>query len=194
MVQLALSQWKTSGDPELIRTALRVRRLAERAALGLPAQAPPDRVVAGTLVAAWVRDKVDEGDRLRRQAEDLLFASDRQDQARAAYDRAERAYLEAIESAEKVRRAMLARDRALSDLIPITEWLAAWPPPPTPEQVTLLETFVAPTIDLWRKIHVLSRALETPNFSAIEPVSGAQGVAGPGIDNASREVAQCTTS
>ncbi len=108
MLQRALNEWKSPGDPELIRMALRVRRLAERAALGLPEQAAaPDKVVAGTLVAPWVRDKVDEGDRHRRQAEDLLFASDRREQARVAYAGAERVYRDAIEAAETVRRAVL---------------------------------------------------------------------------------------
>jgi hypothetical protein len=168
MIRLGLPpDWKSTGHAELVRRALRVRRLAERAALGLPEKAaPPDKIMAGPLVAAWIVDQVNEGDRHRRQAEDLLAASDRREPCAAAYDRAERAYGAAIQAAEKVRRAILARDRALSDLVPITEWLAAWYPPP--DQLELLNDLAGSTEDLWKKVHVLARSLETPDFAALD--------------------------
>jgi hypothetical protein len=174
--------WKSPAVVELVRRALRLRRLAERAALGLADRpAGPGRIAAGPSVSAWVGSKVEEGDRHRREAEDLLMASDRRGPAAAAFDRAERAYAAAIQAAGKVRRAILAREVALSDLVPISEWLAAWYP--TPDQVELLGELVDSAADLWRKAHALGRALETPDFAAIDG-----GPAAVGVDLAAAEV------
>jgi len=181
--------WKATGDVELIRRALGIRRLAERAALGLPEQAAaPDKVMASPLVAAWIGVKVAEGDRHRRQAEDLLLASDVGKLVNAAYDQAERAYSAAINAADKVRSAILARDRTLCDLIPITEWLATWYPPA--EQVERLETLVASTEGLWKNVHVLGRILETPDFAKINPVPTTPDGAVPGVELSAMTVAR----
>ncbi len=159
--------WKSTGHVELVRRALRIRRLAERASLGLPEKPDqPEKVLAGPLAAAWIVDRVNEGDRHRRQAEDLLMASDQREACAAAYDWAERAYTAAIRAAETVRRAVLARDRALSDLVPISEWLADWSPPP--DQLEALDDLVESGEDLWTRVHALARALETPDPGAID--------------------------
>ena len=191
MVQRDLpGNWKAAGGDELIRRALSIRRLAERAALGLPDQATaPDQVVASPVVAAWSSAKVAEGDAQRRQAEDLLFGSDLGNLVTPAYDQAELAYKAAIKAAGEVRSAILARDRALSDLIPITDWLAAWYPPP--EQVERLASLVAATEGLWKNVHELGRILETPDFNKVNPTptptDGAG--AGSGLDAAAKRVA-----
>ena len=163
--------WKASGHAELVRRALRVRRLAERVALGVTGRSD---VAAGPLVAAWVAPKVEEGDRHRREAEDLLMASDRPEACAAACKQADEAYAAANQAAGKVRRAILARDRALSDLVPIGEWLAAWYPPP--DQVAFLGELVDDAEDLWKKVHILGRGLENPAFSAIDGSPATAGV------------------
>jgi hypothetical protein len=190
MLRLGLPpDWKTTGHVDLVRRALRVRRLAERAALGLPAQsAGPDKIMASPLVAAWIVAKVDEGDRHRRQAEDMLMASDRREACDGSYGQAEAAYQAAIQGAEKVRRAILARDRALSDLVPITEWLAGWYPPA--DQVDLLRDLVDSTEDLWKKVHVLGRVLEVPALDAIDPPPTGNDGAARGVYLSAMEVEQ----
>jgi hypothetical protein len=182
--------WKTvTGGVELVHRALEIRRLAERAALGLAEQtAGPDQVVASPLVAAWIGGKIAEADTDRRQAEDLLFASDLGNSVNAAYDQAERAYKVAIAAADKVRSAILTRDRALSDLVPITEWLATWYPPV--EQGERLEKLVAATEGLWQNVHGLGRILETPDFDKINPVPTATNGAPHGVEATADSVAR----
>jgi hypothetical protein len=181
---------KAAGGDDLIRRGLTVRRLAERAALGLPAQAAaPDQVVASPVVAAWINDKIAEGDTHRRQAEDLLFASDLGSLVNSHYDQAELAYKAAIAAAEKVRTAMLERDRTLSDLIPITEWLAAWYPPA--DQVERLASLVTSTEGLWKNVHELGRILETPDFNKMSPTPAAADGTGAsaGVEAVAKRVA-----
>jgi hypothetical protein len=170
MLGLSLADCKTTVDPELIATAIRVRRLAERATLGLPEMgADPARVAGGPAVSAWIRRKVDEGDVHRREADDLLTATGLGPKAADSYRMADRAYREAIEGAGKVRRAMLARDRVLADLIPFTEWLAGRRPPRA--QAELLETSLAKTEALWEQVHQLCAALEEPAFERIDRIA-----------------------
>jgi hypothetical protein len=190
MVQRDLPvNWKAAGGDELIRRALSIRRLAERAALGLPERsAAPDQVVASPLVAAWIDAKIAEGDTHRRKAEDLLFASDLGNLVTSTSDQAERAYKAAITAAEKVRLAILARDRALWDLMPITEWLATWYPPA--EQVDRLEKLVASTEGLWKNVHELGRTLETPDPNKINPAPSATDGARPGVEAGATTVAE----
>ncbi len=181
--------WKAGAGVDLVHRALEIRRLAERAALGLAEQsAGPDQVVASPLVAAWIGIKIGEGDTHRRRAEDLLFASDLGNSVNSAYDQAERAYKGAIAAADKVRSAILARNRALSDLVPITEWLATWYPPA--EQGERLERLVAATEGLWKNVHGLGRILETPGFNKISPVPTAADGAPQGVEATADSVAR----
>jgi len=105
----------SAPPPELVQQALRVRRLAERAALAVtdqkarPEEPPPlfakqrhlvpnDGFILpySEQVILWTRMRVLEADGQRRQGEDLLFATDDKSWARAAdhLQNAARMYLE----------------------------------------------------------------------------------------------------
>jgi Mg-chelatase subunit ChlD len=115
---------------ELLRKALRVRLLAEEAAAGLrPGDGGSPALSAEVL--AWTRKILDKADGERRKGQDLLFTSEEVKawpEAEKALDDAASLYEKARDEAGKVRRAILARDRALAELPYYTRWLARRPP------------------------------------------------------------------
>jgi hypothetical protein len=104
---------------DLIRRAVAVRKLAERAA-GLD-----DRVVA------WVRGTVDQADQRRRQAQDRLFATDRADLEAAGplFDQAEGLYADALALGEARVQALDLLDQLRDELPYYGDWLAREPRP-----------------------------------------------------------------
>lgn len=122
---------KAADSPEyreLVGIALRTRRLAERAALGMGRDDLPgaDRVPYAELVAPLIEGRVAEADRTRRGAEDLLFAADpsKWEVAKKGLLEAEVIYKDAQADATTWRDALEARNRAFADLPYYASWAA----------------------------------------------------------------------
>ncbi|QEH33047.1 hypothetical protein OJF2_15430 [Aquisphaera giovannonii] len=140
-----------------VRRALLVRRLAERVTLGIPEGRPG--YAASERLAPWLRELVDRADDQRRLGEDQLLASDeaawaRADQSLAA---AEQLYREASSRGELVRKAILARDLALSTLPDYARWMGRR----RPEDLGK-DDLAAVVLELWDQVHRLSDRLEAP--------------------------------
>jgi hypothetical protein len=137
LVQMLLQDLDPSASPTdtLLRKTLRVRRLAEEAAL-----APLDAVspTYTEVVFNWVRTDVDAADQRRRVGEDRLFISPGEhEQAVKDLDAAENGardtkgdqeligFAEVIKRARQVRTALAVRDQALADLPYFAQWSAS---------------------------------------------------------------------
>jgi hypothetical protein len=141
------------ADADRLARALRVRLLAERAALGVGTSA-----VEGSyseMMLPWIRDAVQRGDQRRRLGEDLLFASGQHDgeESDAHLAAAEAFFQEAVERADTVRAALATRERTHSLLPYYTQWAASRRRPD--------EALIADLDALWRRLHALLAALET---------------------------------
>jgi serine/threonine protein kinase len=157
--------------PAVFWRALLLRRAAEEVALGFPAQdldtlarARNKRLPGiefnkvfhpySELVRPWIRAKVEEADRARRDAQDLLFSvpTDRQ-QAEELLNRAEDLYVEAPSIALTVSHALETRSRVMSLLPYYTRWSAQRADDDRDEQDLLQR--------LWTNTHELNALLET---------------------------------
>jgi hypothetical protein len=107
----------------LVKAALRVRRLAEREAVGLTQQ--PAEYPYSEQIHPWIKTLVERADTQRRLGEDRLFAADERDwgQAREALARAEEIYRQIVRQAGIIRHALATRDRVLSSLPDYARWL-----------------------------------------------------------------------
>ena len=138
---------QAGGDPPAAwRDALRVRRLAERAAVG-----------GGPFgERSWlaVRADVTATDPLRREAEDRLFASGPDDHARSKklLDDAEVTYKRAATLGAMVRDGSRLRDELFADLPFVGRWAA----------VSGSGDAVEKTVLAWKATHALAAALEKP--------------------------------
>jgi hypothetical protein len=150
--------------------ALRVRRLAERVALGVAEGQPPHAEQVAPLIA----DSMSGVDVIRRAAEDRLFSSDPTDwdASAAMSDDAANRLGEIEAAAANFRTCVDARDRAFAELPYYSAWVARRPevkaspklpeekaPPELPEVVAtskLVETLV----DAWNQAHELSARLK----------------------------------
>jgi hypothetical protein len=175
LIMLRRGQAKPPAD--LFRLAVRVRQRAERAALGLtsPDQATPADVYPySAQVVPWIRPRVDEGDKLRRLGQDLLYATGKADwdRARGLLEQADRLYQLAQEEAVRVRTAYAVRDQALGSLPYYTRWLGrrALPAEGTPpgDDAGLL----AQVEQLWTDAHDLTALLETAGAKGYDATSG----------------------
>ena len=148
------------GYDRVVALALKVRRLAERAAMGVEEEGTdrPD-TIAIPEVSALVKQAVSLGDEQRQRGQDLLFASDEpsRDEAEAALKQAESWYRSAISYGAKMRTALLLRDRVFSDLPAYTQWLLKLRFPRGRPQV--LEVLRTHLVDLWKKSHKLNEEL-----------------------------------
>src|SRR5262249_6719236 len=169
MLQRDLARTDPASPPLLpakfLTQALRVRVRAERAALGLTSDdqaAPEDRYPYCPQVIPWIRGRVEEADRLRRQGEDLLFASDRENWEKGGrlLDQAEKIYRLAQDEAVRVRPAFAARDEVRAALPDSARWLArrslAEDNPRQREDALLLERIE----QLGKDVHALADSLE----------------------------------
>jgi len=140
--------------------ALRVRRLAERAALGASGSA--SEYSYSEQVFPWIRTQIEAADQQRRLGEDLFFASDQQ-----AWDRCEKAlnqalllYQEAMRRAGVIRAGLAARDRSLATLPAFAHWAAH-------RYSDELQNDLVPALqDLWMMTHELAARLEKPQSDA----------------------------
>jgi hypothetical protein len=158
MLQRDLAEKRPPAD--VLTRALKTRQLAEEAALGTgnsldgkEEHVPP----CCEQVHPWIRLKVEEGDRKRRLAQDLLFAGDGRswEQAGALLAEAQQAYESAQADALPLRKALQARDLALVALPYYTQWLA--------QQRTADELVDKQLLPLWDEVHALRKGLDVPD-------------------------------
>ncbi len=141
-----------AGDPPAAwRDALRVRRLAERAAFG-----------GGPFgERSWpaVRADVTATDPRRREAEDRLFASSPDDHARAKklLDDAEASYKRAAALGAAVRDGSRLRDDLFADLPFVGRWAAA----------SGTADAVDKTVLAWNATHALAASLDAPGAGLV---------------------------
>lgn len=106
---------------DLVRSALQVRRLAERAALGVQ----PGRHPYSEKVGMWIRDTIAAADRCRRAGEDRLFGEEAEwPAARRDFELAKACYLQAQQTAATLAAAWDLRDRLAASLPYYSRWLA----------------------------------------------------------------------
>jgi hypothetical protein len=116
-----------------LQLSLRVRLLAEEAALAPPATDQPAAPANqpshpySEVTWRWTKARVDKADELRGLGEDWIFGSEKQswDKARDHLTRAEKLYTDAIKDAAVVRAALDQRDRALAVLPYFAHWSTA---------------------------------------------------------------------
>ena len=142
--------WKAAG------LALKTRRQAERAALGLGEDVPGYPYPEQT--HTWVRASIETADELRRLAEDRLFSSEDSawNQAEKGLDAARDVYGKAQAQAAAVSAALAARNRALVILPDYSRWLAD-------RQSNTYEIELPDAVEkLWETTHKLTESLENP--------------------------------
>lgn len=142
---------------KLLEAALKTRVLAEEAAVGLSAATRADAKTPAfsEQVLRWVRADVVKADALRRPAEDRLASAQEVSWKRAEDGFAEAAKLyEAAQAvADRVRRAMRERNRALAQLPFYSRWLAEDGPSDAVARDHLI---------LWKQAHALDALLRGP--------------------------------
>lgn len=111
----------TGASVDLVREALRTRKMAERVALGVK----ENEYSYSIEIRPWISSDVEKGDVNRRLAEDLLFATDPAEQPRAwsNIERAQATYRIAEGRANLLRLAFATRDQAFSQLPFYSHWL-----------------------------------------------------------------------
>jgi Mg-chelatase subunit ChlD len=165
--------YREQVPPAVFWRALLLRRAAEEVALGFPAL-DLDRLARARnkrlpgiefnkvfhpyseLVRPWIRAKVEEADRARRDAQDLLFSAVPTDREKAEelLNRAEDLYVEARSIALTVSHALETRSRVMSLLPYYTRWSAQREHAEEDrDEQELLQ-------DLWKSTHELNRFLE----------------------------------
>ncbi len=138
----------------LAAQALRVRVLAERAAMGVSPRA--DGYPYCEQVHAWTRSLVEDADTRRRTGEDRLFANDdvAWNLARNDLEAAELGYGKALNQADEIRSALAVRGRAFATLPDYSRWLVRRHP------VDTADDLAGRVEALWAKAHELSQMLE----------------------------------
>ncbi|HEY7425933.1 MAG TPA: VWA domain-containing protein [Gemmataceae bacterium] len=167
----------------LLQKSLRVRLLAEQAALGLHEEdADKDLPAYSEQVLPWIRSTIEQADKSRRRGQDLLFASPktRWEKTETAWDSAEKLLDESVKGYENaqamaadIRRALDVRDRLLTKLSYYTRWVAER----EPEQVESLSR-------IWQGVHQLHHDLENP------PADGATRDRAAKFGNEARRIAK----
>lgn len=142
-----------------IARALKLRRVAERAAVGdhdgdmhSPEQA-----------LSWYAEQVRAADVQRQQGEDLLFAAaaDR-DRCDEFFTAAEEGYEQALSAAKRVQAAFATRDRVLALLPYYSQWLADATLDPYVANARHEET-LREAEQLWQQAHLLVDMLSRPD-------------------------------
>ncbi len=176
--------------PEVIRQALRVRLLAEDAALGTAVFDDLDRPESynpsashdfhpySEQVYAWVRERIEKADALRFDGENLMFTAQPGDWTEAGkkLGEAEKEYREAGRDAAIVRQAFKTRDRVLAELPYYSQWLARRRLPAGDAKE--LADQVQKAEDCWKATHKLAAALEKPGAMPIGNGTTPEGIAG----------------
>jgi len=142
---------------DLVREALRTRKMAERVALGVQ----ENEYSYSVEIRPWIKSDVDKADVNRRIAEDLLFATDPAEQPRAwaNIEQAQQTYRIAEDRATQLRSAYATRDDAFAQLPFYSHWLCHRLPrtgsSPNRQNNLHLELVTS----LWQKSHDLESIL-----------------------------------
>jgi hypothetical protein len=166
---------------DVVGRALAVRSQAERAAVGALAGGPS----YSADVAPWVAPVVREADRLRRRAEDLVFANGRESWAEAvkAFEQADGLYRSAEAVAGDVREARLVCDRALADLPYFADWAAGLPDTdPGREPAGAVRDLLGRAHELAELLDVGSRPEGTADGRPFRRIKELAGAVGDGLD------------
>ncbi len=159
------------GAPEApaLQLVCRTRREAEEAALALPPASAAGSPAYSECVFPWIRDKILKADEERRQGEDLLFSSvkDQRQQAETHLNRALKLYGEARDDGRKVAQALAWRDRLFAVLPDFSHWLAGRFINPKAPAAKEIEEEINKVQDLWVRAHRLESLLAKPDPQAI---------------------------
>jgi Mg-chelatase subunit ChlD len=146
---------------DLLKSALRTRRLAERAALGLAEG--KFRHPYSEAVFPWIGAQVNKADELRRRGQDLLFSSstkDRNEAGKLLRD-SEDLYGQALKTSARVRQALEVRAEVMSRLPFYSQWLVRRRPADD-GQLTRFSRLFDLAEGLWEKVHRLNDLLGAP--------------------------------
>jgi hypothetical protein len=155
---------------DLLKQAIKVRILAEQAALGLETDPDLKEATAGLPayseeVLPWLKAAIEAADTKRRRGEDLLFTSDTDkkywEEARNLLAGATKDYKEAQDVALKVRAALLQRDLAFAELPYYTHWVADQPQPTA--VIGGQDSPDTKISNLWKLVHELRAELDNPS-------------------------------
>jgi hypothetical protein len=156
---------------QLVMLAVRVRLLAERAALSVRPGVHP----YSESIYPWIEARLLAADQQRQQGQDLLFSSSAKDweQARQRLQTAEAAYTRVQQGAEQVRDALATRDRILAALPAYSHWLAAHPGTSMGQKAEdRIADLHREVVQLWENLHRLVRLLETPDRRLTSEIMG----------------------
>ncbi len=196
---LLMLQRDLPGPPPpaaLLREALLVRQLAERAALGRNAPDPgagPDgiwRHPYSEWIYSQVGKEVAQADQARRRGEDLLFAADRAawDEAGQHLAEARRLYTAALAAAGQLQQALATRDLVLADLPWYTRWLARQRRVDD-RQSARVEGLLLKAEQLWADVYQLANHLEKPRANPGQPEEVPAGAVRPAAVPLARQTA-----
>ena len=168
-----------------VNRAIRLRRLAERTALGITdADSGYPR---SEEVYPWIKPFVEGADEARRLGEDQIFSTEvaAWSQADKNLASAEQLYQAASSRASRVRSALITRDRVLANLPDYSRWLAHRHPD------DLLEDDLSTTFgDLWTQVHLLAGQLETPgDGAAVEALGQSERAVAAGFEQVLQQFA-----
>jgi hypothetical protein len=162
--------------PKYLKSAIETRLRAERAALGL--EDGGTLPLAGNYAYAeqvlpWIQGTVAEADKLRREGQDLLLATDavNWERGRELLLEADRKYRQAQVDATRVRLALSVRDRVLPVLPYYGQWLAARLLAAEEIKSVKEGTLRQQVLELWPEVHALGELLDR---RALEGVDGGE--------------------
>ena len=168
-----------------VNRAIRLRRLAERTALGI---ADADSgYPRSEEVYPWIKPLVERADEARRLGEDQIFSTE--DAAWSQADKnlasADQLYQAALSRASRVRSALITRDRVLANLPDYSRWLAHRHPD------DLLKDDLSTTFgDLWTQVHLLTGQLEIPgDGAAVEALGQSERAVAAGFEQVLQQFA-----
>ncbi|MCE9532394.1 MAG: VWA domain-containing protein, partial [Planctomycetes bacterium] len=150
---------RSSSQAGVVREALQIRILAERAAVGLGTQ--------GEAIVPWIEPLIKQADIARRQAEDLLFASDEPSWSKASelLVAARAGYQQAEKTAESVRAALRTWQQSAQMLPDYARWLAERPRPDTWTKRREREVDARRVEELWLATGKLGSLVTSPPAS-----------------------------
>lgn len=159
------------GEPEAraLQLVCRARREAEEAALALPPASAAGSPAYSERVFPWIRDKILKADEARRQGEDLLFSSvkEQRQQAETHLNEALDLYQKARAEGREVAQALAWRDRLFAVLPDFSHWLAGRFIDPRVPAAKEIEEETNKVQDLWVRAHRLESLLAKPDPQAV---------------------------
>jgi hypothetical protein len=147
----------SSNRPALIRKAILIRQLAEDTAVA----ASKSGFGGGEQILPWLEAVIEEGDRSRRFAEDLLFATNDESPRLAdqEFEKAQSIYLEVQQNAEILRQAFAIRELTLAMLPQYANWVAVRPKLKTLQEQIRHAGEVEMIREVWQQVYFLNHLL-----------------------------------